>query len=255
MAALLKLRISQVLLDVHGAGLNGAGQAALWRSLPDEIRVLLPSTGPLAEAGRGRSTGLARLHDVLGAWREAQPGGPRRLVLRCQARRDCLDDLPATVRLAGEVGAAEVYLARFVFPLDHASTMAGQTLFGQPLSLVDEILSECEALSVELGVALRAAGGRDPRHSLAAAAEPAAAPWRACLRPWTGIYVAVGGDCYPCRVAPEAWPGEDGAVMGNLQREPLAAIWNGPRYQAFRQALLTATAPAVCRGCGVKWSL
>ena len=37
----------------------------------------------------------------------------------------------------------------------------------------------------------------------------------------------------------------------NLLRD----IWNGPRYQDFRRALLSDAPPSACSGCGLRWSL
>ncbi len=255
-----RARPGWVTIGAAGAarGLTAARAAEIVRSGLDELRVRLPNPRFESAPGAARA-GLsgdvrARLHE-LAAVRAREGATELRLVLRCPARRNSLTYLPALLRLAAEVGADEVYLARLVYALNREPVRETEAVFGSSTPHLDEILSECEALSVELGVALRAAGGRDPRNSLAAAAPPEAEPWRACRRPWAGVYVTTGGDCLPCRVSPEAMPGDRSLVMGNILRRPIAEIWNGPRYEGFRRALLSPQPHPACLACGVRWSL
>ena len=41
-----------------------------------------------------------------------------------------------------------------------------------------------------------------------------------------------------------------GSVVGNLNKEPLEAIWNGPRMRAFRARVNTSDPPSPCGECG-----
>lgn len=57
--------------------------------------------------------------------------------------------------------------------------------------------------------------------------------------------VTPDGNVYPCCRGP------DELVMGNVLDESFEAIWNGPRYRAFRQAMLDGAYPDVCASCVV----
>ena len=67
--------------------------------------------------------------------------------------------------------------------------------------------------------------------------------------------MTVHGNVLPCCIAPWITQHYAGIILGNLFRQPLADIWWGERYLAFRGDIQTATPPEPCRGCGVKWSL
>ena len=49
--------------------------------------------------------------------------------------------------------------------------------------------------------------------------------------------------------------GYDSFTLGDATQESLREIWNGPRYQEFRRALLSDAPPPACATCGVRWSL
>jgi radical SAM protein with 4Fe4S-binding SPASM domain len=69
------------------------------------------------------------------------------------------------------------------------------------------------------------------------------------------MYFTAYGRAIPCCIAPFSMRGYDGFTLGNATQESLRQIWNGPRYQEFRRALLTETPPPACASCGVRWSL
>ena len=67
---------------------------------------------------------------------------------------------------------------------------------------------------------------------------------KACNDPWEFVYVRANGDVLPCCHSLHR--------MGNVNEQPLDAIWNGPRYRSFR-GLLASTSPLpVCRECFVR---
>lgn len=63
-----------------------------------------------------------------------------------------------------------------------------------------------------------------------------------CLSPWQTLPVDVTGHASVCDCHPAA-------VLGNLHDTPLGEIWNGPRMQAWRRQMLSATPPEACRAC------
>jgi radical SAM protein with 4Fe4S-binding SPASM domain len=68
-----------------------------------------------------------------------------------------------------------------------------------------------------------------------------------CTWPWRAAYVEHDGTVQPCCMV----MGSDRATMGSIQEQPFEAIWHGPRFTAFRRALLSDEPPEVCRGCAL----
>ena len=64
-----------------------------------------------------------------------------------------------------------------------------------------------------------------------------------CRVPWLHTLIDSRGDVYPCCMGHERLP-----RLGNVREAPLAEIWNGPAYQAFRQAMQRERT-AVCHRC------
>ena len=60
-----------------------------------------------------------------------------------------------------------------------------------------------------------------------------------CYAPWSGVNVSAYGDVFPCF----------NYRIGSLRENTLRALWNGPRYRAFRQTLTRKGLFAGCVGC------
>ena len=110
-----------------------------------------------------------------------------------------------------------------------------------------------ETLARELGVKFNASGATDPSASLALQDE--ARPWSLCRRPWSLMYITALGRAIPCCIAPFSLRGYDSFTLGDATQQSLREIWNGPRYQEFRGALLGSDPPRACANCGLRWSL
>lgn len=67
-----------------------------------------------------------------------------------------------------------------------------------------------------------------------------------CISPWFVTEVMPNGDVAPCRDYPDY-------ITGNLMEQSIFDIWNGERYQKFRQALKAnnGTFPICARCCGL----
>ena len=114
-------------------------------------------------------------------------------------------------------------------------------------------MREAETLARELGISFNASGATDPASSLAPQDETR--PWSLCRRPWTLMYFTAHGRAIPCCIAPFSMRGYDSFTLGDATQQSLREIWNGPRYQEFRSALLSGDPPRACAGCGLRWSL
>lgn len=66
---------------------------------------------------------------------------------------------------------------------------------------------------------------------------------RQCNCPFDSLFIDSAGKVFPCCLA------VDGPPLGDMRLESLDEIWHGAALRAFRQQLLSATAPDICRKC------
>jgi MoaA/NifB/PqqE/SkfB family radical SAM enzyme len=221
----LKARGSHVLFNTNGTLLTERKGRELIAAGLDELRVSLDAAEPAAfRAVRGKDF-FARIVRNVRAFTALQrrEGCARPLVsLWLTGLRETIDQLPAFIRLAREIGVGEVYL-------------------------------QAAALAAQWGIRFDASGASEPGTSLQR--QPGEQPWSLCRRPWSLMYFTAHGRAIPCCIAPFSQRGYDGFTLGNAMQDSLREIWNGPRYQEFRRALLSEGPPAACASCGVRWSL
>ena len=266
MIAYLKARGVYVLFNTNATLLTDDWAHKLIESVLDEIRVSIDGADPKTYALiRGAPlfhkvvSNLKRFIEIQHELRAPLP----RPSLWMTGMKENIAELPAVVRLAARIGVSEVYLQRMVYyhEADRAPGMMddGHGLFATFDEQVDRIVAESETLAQSLGVALHASGATTPQHSLkgegAIVSDTPQRPWTACMRPWTTAYVTANGNLLPCCIAPFATQDYESLKLGNLFDEPLDAVWNGERYQAWRTHLLSDHPHEACAGCGVHWSL
>jgi MoaA/NifB/PqqE/SkfB family radical SAM enzyme len=255
MVARLRRRGIDVTFNTNAIGLTRRrGEQLIAAGLP-ELRVSIDGAhAPTYAAIRGvdklatvrrNLRAFARLKHEAGA---AQP----RVSLWFVAMRQNLEELPALVEMAAEVGAAEVYVQRLVY-FGRGTATEQQAIFRRASERERELLLRCDARCRELGLAFRAAGGTVPLESIDPAVERR--PWSACHRPYYLTYITAHGTALSCCFVPFTGRPYAGAVLGNVLREGLEAVWNGPRYRAFRARFASDHPPQWCHGCGSKWSL
>jgi radical SAM protein with 4Fe4S-binding SPASM domain len=259
----LKGREVRVLINSNGTLLTPAWQEDLVLSGLDEYRCSIDGATPETYARIRGADLLPKLVEGLGGLVEtkARLGSPTpRISIWCVATRENLQELPDLVRLAARLGVPEVYLQRMVYfaqepERQYGMAQDGESIFGDHHVLQERVITECEQLSVELGVDFRASGARDPRSSLASARPADFAPWQDCLRPWTTAYVTATGNCLPCCISPFATNDYESLILGNLFDRSFEEIWNERAYQEFRTQLLSEQPNKACSSCGVYWSL
>jgi MoaA/NifB/PqqE/SkfB family radical SAM enzyme len=183
-----------------------------------------------------------------------------RISIWCVSTKDNLAELPGLVRLAARLGVPEVYVQQMTYFAQEPGQQYGMArqelaIFGPDHNYQEAVIAECETLSAELGLDFRAAGAREPRHSLEAARPADFTPWQACMRLWTTAYVTANGNCLPCCISPFATHNYDSLTLGNLLGRSFAELWNDYLYQKFRTALLSPQPHQACASCGVYWSL
>lgn len=262
----LKDRGVEVLFNSNGTLLTPAWQEALITSGLDQFRCSIDGARAETYARIRGADLLPRIIEGLRgliAMKQQLGSDTPHVSIWCVATKENLREMPELVRLAADLGVPEVYLQRMVYFADEPDAQYG--LARSELAIFDPdhaqwreqeaIIAECEALAEELGVAFMASGARKPLDSLAAAQPPDAAPWRACMRPWTTAYVTANGNCLPCCISPFATTDYESLILGNLFERPFAEIWNAPAYRSFREALLSPDPHQACAHCGVHWSL
>lgn len=259
MVRYLKDRGVYVLFNTNGTVLNERNGRALIAAGLDELRVSLDASNAKSfREIRGKNYFDRILRNVR-AFRDLQKreGHDKpRVSAWLTGLKDTVQELPAFVRLAAEIGVKEVYLQRLVFFDKDAIGKArpDQALFEQMTREEAGYLEEAEELARTLGLTFSASGAAsEPGLSLQKAGDNA--HWSLCRRPWTLMYFTANGRALPCCIAPFSQHGYEHYTLGDATQQTLREIWNGPAYQSFRSALLSDVPPKACANCGLRWSL
>lgn len=257
MVAYLKKRGTYVLFNTNGTLLNARKGRELIDSRLDELRVSLDAAEPAAfKIVRGLDRFdqiVSNLRAFVALQREMKITTPK-LSLWLTGLKDTVKQLPAFVKLAHQIEVPEVYLQRLVyFPESQGLARPESSLFESLTAEEDTLIHEAEELAASLGVKFNASGATEPGTSLKK--KSSAEPWSLCRRPWTVMYFTAHGRALPCCIAPFSMRGYDSFTLGDATQQALGEIWNGPKYQQFRQALQSSQPPASCANCGLRWSL
>ena len=253
----LKARGTHVLFNTNGTLLAPRKHAEIIDTGLDELRVSLDA----AEAAtflkvRGKDM-FDRIVRNVSAFTnlQAATGAEKPVVsLWLTGLKETVDQLPAFVRLAAEIGVKEVHLQRLVF--DEAGfgmARSDSSLFESTRADEDAAIQQAQGIAAELGVLLDASGATEPGLSLKKQADDK--PWATCRRPWSLMYFTAHGRALPCCIAPFSARGYENYTLGNATQQDLLEIWNSPAYQTFRSDLVSETPPKPCQGCGLRWSL
>ncbi len=263
MVRYLKDRGTYVLFNTNGTVLNERNGRALIEAGLDELRVSLDASNAKSyRAIRGKDY-FGRILKNVRAFRQLQEreGSDRpRVSAWLTGLKETIAELPAFVKVAAEIGVREVYLQRLVFfeqgSIGHARP--DQALYESMNREEATYLAEATELAKSLGMTFSASGAvSEPGMSLKRQREDAdeGSPWSLCRRPWTVMYFTANGRALPCCIAPFSQRGYENYTLGDATQETLREIWNGARYQAFRDELLSDRPPAACASCGLRWSL
>jgi radical SAM protein with 4Fe4S-binding SPASM domain len=254
----LKERGAYVLFNTNGTALTAKRGRELADTGLDELRVSL-------DAADARTFQLIRGKDYFNrivrnvkAFTEMQVRenlDKPRVSLWLTGLKDTITQLSDFVRIAHDIGVREVYLQRLVYFENGAVGMArpDQALFERVSREETNHIESAERLARSLGISFNASGATEPDESLARKTDKN--PWSLCRRPWTVMYFTANGRALPCCIAPFSQKGYENYTLGNATQQSLRDIWNGPAYQAFRDALQSDSPPRSCANCGLRWSL
>jgi MoaA/NifB/PqqE/SkfB family radical SAM enzyme len=257
MVRYLKARDTYVLFNTNGTLMREKKSRELIEAGLDEMRISLDAAEPKAfELVRGRDLFDRIVRNVRNfvALKEEMGADRPRVSLWLTGLRETLEQLPAFIRLAHEIGVREVHLQRLVFPESGFGLARPESsLFERRDAEEGAALLEAERLAAELGVMFDASGAAEPEVSLKRVEGDA--PWSLCRRPWSLMYFTAHGRALPCCIAPFSMRGYENFTLGDARTTPLPEIWNSPAYQEFRAGLLGDAPPKPCEGCGLRWSL
>jgi len=252
----VKRRGAYALFNTHGLLLRGTQVERVIAAGLDELRVSIDSASPETYQRVRGADGFARivenLRGVTDIKRQLGVTTPR-VSLWITGLKSNVRELPDLVRLAHEIGVREVYLQRLVFS-GRGLALQEEALFRQAEDAELAAVREAERVASELGIELKGSGEASAQEMVEGAG-PENASYRACRRPWALMYVTANGNVLPCCIAPFTGAHYDGIVLGNIFEETAEEIWNGPRYQQWRTAMLAGEPPDACKGCGAGWSL
>ncbi len=171
------------------------------------------------------------------------------------AMRENLHELPLLIDLASAAGVPEVYMQRLVY-FEEGLAASTQSLFRRSTAEELALVDQCEQTCKERGIKFSAAGSATPVESLVR--DFGERPWSGCRRPYTLTYITSSGNVLSCCFAPfghkSAKEYKEERVLGNIFQEPIASIWGGERYEAFRRAFESNLPAKHCSQCGLNWS-
>ena len=253
--AYLKAKHITVLFNSDAISLTQKRAAQLIESGLDEYRVSMDAaTREMYAKIRGVDQFERVLRNVgyLMALQHQQGCSTPRVSLWFTTLKANLDELPAFIRLAVRLGVPEVNAQRLVFN-GYGLAVQEQSLHRHLEEREQRLIQEAEALAVHHGIVFKASGATTPLQSLHGLA-PEQRPWAGCQRPWTLSYVTANGNVLPCCISPWTTKSYRHLILGNVLTTDFAQVWNGARYQQFRQDFESDVAPDPCRGCGWLWS-
>jgi len=173
------------------------------------------------------------------------------IVLVAVAMRRTLEELPALVRLAHELGIDSLSVQHLAHDFTESTLPARyrpmrafvdqETLHREDAAKVRRWFEAARVEAEALGVRLRLP------NAAPAPRPPGLRGRERCDWPWRGPYVAYSGDAMPCCMV--ATP--DRARLGSMTRDGVAAVWEGEAYRQFRARLDSDDPPEVCKGCAV----
>jgi MoaA/NifB/PqqE/SkfB family radical SAM enzyme len=253
----LKERGTYVLFNTNGTLLTLKKGRELIETGLDELRVSLDAADAANfEQVRGRDY-FARIVRHLRAFTamQRQTGAELpRVSLWLTGLQETVEQLPAFVQLAHDVGVREVYLQRLVyFAAAQGLARPDSALFENLTKAQAGYLQAAQALADRLGIVFNASGATEPGTSLHKRTNDQ--PWSLCRRPWTLMYFTAHGRAIPCCIAPFSLRGYENFTLGDATQQTLREIWNGEAYQDFRRRLLSDAPPSSCANCGLRWSL
>jgi radical SAM protein with 4Fe4S-binding SPASM domain len=185
------------------------------------------------------------------AARERLRSGQPRLRMVMVIMRQNLHELPDLVRFAHRWSMESIFVQHLCHDFGESSLPAQylpmrqfvqkETLLEEDPQRIEQYFGEARIVAQELGIELRL-----PRTRLRLHPPDTPGPMR-CDWPWRGAYISYQGYAMPCCMVSTP----DRIHFGNITEQEIETLWNGPRYQEFRDQLSSDEPPQVCRSCSI----
>jgi MoaA/NifB/PqqE/SkfB family radical SAM enzyme len=161
------------------------------------------------------------------------------------AMRQNIHELPAVIRMAGELGVPNLQVAE----LKEYNLTRDQSLANEPLMAEWASRAELEARRLGINLILppnipgrQVAGPVSPGRGVDPADPTTYRGLRkTCKEPWESMFVQFNGEVRPCCVISESY--------GDLPAHSFEEVWKGTKYQALRASLLTDKPFLECVQC------
>lgn len=238
----------QVTFQTNGTILNARSAEKIVRAGVDSIYISIDGASPeLFEAIRRRARldkivdNIRLINETKKRLRKDRP----HLGFEFVAMRQNIHELPAVVRMAGELGVKNFQVAE----LAEYNLTRGQSLANDPLMLEWAPQAEAEARGWGINLKLppnipgRQVVGRVSNAVAIDPTNPATYKGlrRTCKEPWESMFVQFSGEVRPCCVIDESY--------GNLSTQSFEEVWYGPKYGSLRESLLTDEPFSKCVRC------
>ena len=192
----------------------------------------------------GRFEDLLQGMKSVAEWKRKLGSENPRIELAFVGMKTNIHEFPDAVRLAGELGAAQICLQA----MGEYPGLEGESIAAHDKALGREVFAEAVTAGAEVGVdviLLPADQFEETRkeHNLL---EDHAKHRKHCHDLWNRAVIAATGDVLPCCASPES--------LGNLREQSFAEIWRGEAYNQLRRGFLSGDLPEMCQHCtGTAW--
>lgn len=198
----------------------------------------------------GSFDAVIRAIRVLREARESTGSRTPHILIDTVLTRSNLEEVPAMVALAKELGARQLNLANLQCRSVEMEDEAAYSIRGRGLA---GPLEEAKRRSEDLGISLKLPTGFSPGEPMPCHWDPSkmiAVTWEGKLRPCCFLFHdnawTLHGKTRRVR-AP---------VFGDLVKEDLLGVWRNPEYAGFRRCAMAVTGkPEECRACLFAWGL
>lgn len=193
---------------------------------------------------------VANVERILAARKRLQSVTPHLRLVMVMMRRN-LHELPDLVRFAYRYSIKSIFVQHLCHDFGEATLpehylpmrdfVQSETLLEEDPQRIDYYFGEARKVAQELRIDLRLPSARIRLH-------PSGTPGPLrCDWPWTGAYFSYQGYAMPCCMISTP----DRINFGNISDLGAKRLWNGLRYQEFRDQLSSDEPPEVCRSCSV----
>lgn len=152
------------------------------------------------------------------------------------------------VRLAADIGADGIDYKPLIIDVDLEGREA--LIGNMTVEEVSRLLQEADDLANSLGIQTNARvltpSVLEHHWAIYDGAKSTPRDLKRCMLPWYSVYVSADGGVHPCCILRF----QDDGLLGNVNADDFAAIWNSPAYQEFRTKMRSGHSPfRACYSC------